>query len=230
MSDPVRDNDDRRPAHPAVPRWTRLGRYREIGFAWKRAFDLAALLAGAPLWLPLLAVVAVWVRWALGSPVLFRQERPGHRGRVFRMMKFRSMTDARDASAQLLPDTERLVPFGRRLRSTSLDELPELLNVLRGEMSLVGPRPLLVRYLSLYSPEQARRHDVPPGITGWAQVCGRNALTWEAKFAHDVWYVDHASLGLDLHILLRTVRAVLLREGISAAGEATMPEFRGGKQ
>lgn len=214
---------------PTPPAWTRVGPYRSLGLGWKRALDLFLLLVSAPLWIPLLAVVAAAVRLNLGSPVLFRQDRPGHRARVFRMMKFRSMTDARDAAGELLPDAERLPPFGRRLRSTSLDELPELLNVLRGEMSLVGPRPLLVRYLPRYSPEQARRHDVPPGLTGWAQVCGRNALTWEAKFAHDVWYADHASLGLDLYILLRTVRAVLLREGISAAGEATMSEFLGSR-
>jgi lipopolysaccharide/colanic/teichoic acid biosynthesis glycosyltransferase len=213
--------------NPTVPAWTRWGSYREIGHGWKRAFDLVLLALGAPVWIPALAAVAISVRWALGAPVLFRQERPGHRGRVFRMTKFRSMTDARDAMGQPLPDAERLGRFGRLLRSTSLDELPELLNVLRVEMSLVGPRPLLVRYLPLYSAEQARRHDVPPGLTGWAQVCGRNSLTWEEKFSHDVWYADHASLGLDLHIVLRTLRAVVFREGISAAGEATMPEFRG---
>ncbi len=210
-----------------LPGWTRLGRYHSLGFRAKRLFDLSLLLIFAPLWIPLLAVVAVAVRAGLGTPVLFRQERPGKKGRVFRIVKFRSMTDARTPSGDLQPDAVRLTNFGRRLRASSLDELPELLNVVRGEMSLVGPRPLLVRYLPLYSAEQARRHEVPPGLTGWAQVCGRNALGWEEKFALDVWYADHASLGLDLYILIRTVRAVMRRDGISAAGDATMPEFRG---
>jgi sugar transferase EpsL len=210
-----------------LPGWTRWGAYRSLGFGAKRALDLLLLFLGAPLWLPLLAVTALAVRRGLGSPVLFRQDRPGRHGRIFRMVKFRSMTDARNPAGELLSDAERLVPFGRRLRSTSLDELPELLNVLRGDMSLVGPRPLLVRYLPRYSPEQARRHDVPPGLTGWAQIRGRNALTWEAKFVYDVWYADHASLGLDLYILFHTVWAVIRRDGISAAGEATMSEFQG---
>jgi len=194
----------------------------------KRAFDLAVVILTAPLWLPLLAVLAVLVRVKLGSPVLFRQKRPGHRERIFEMTKFRTMTDARDAAGQLLPDAERLTPFGRLLRSTSLDELPELLNVLKGEMSLVGPRPLLVQYLPRYSSEQRRRHEVPPGLTGWAQINGRNAIAWEQKFALDVWYVDHRSLWLDLRILFLTVWKVVNRSGISAAGDATMPEFRGG--
>jgi lipopolysaccharide/colanic/teichoic acid biosynthesis glycosyltransferase len=171
--------------------------------------------------------VALLVRWRIGSPVLFRQERPGLGGRIYRMSKFRSMTEERGSDGLLLPDAQRLRPFGRWLRSTSLDELPELLNVLGGSMSLVGPRPLLTRYLERYSPEQRRRHDLPPGITGWAQVSGRNALTWDEKFACDVWYVDNASLGLDLWILARTVWTVIRRDGISAAGEATMPEFVG---
>lgn len=198
------------------------------GLGAKRAFDLAVVILTAPLWLPLLAVLAVLVRVKLGSPVLFRQKRPGHRERIFEMTKFRTMTDARDAAGQLLPDAERLTPFGRLLRSTSLDELPELLNVLKGEMSLVGPRPLLVQYLPRYSSEQRRRHEVPPGLTGWAQINGRNAIAWEQKFALDVWYVDHRSLWLDLRILFLTVWKVVNRSGISAAGDATMPEFRGG--
>ena len=193
----------------------------------KRAFDLVLVLASAWAWVPLLVLVAVLVRLKLGSPVFFRQDRPGLGGRVFRMIKFRSMTDGRDEKGELLPDAVRLVPFGRWLRATSLDELPELLNVLRGEMSLVGPRPLLVRYLGRYSPEQARRHEVPPGITGWAQVNGRNAISWEEKLRLDVWYVDNQSFWLDLRILWLTLRKVICRDGISAAGDATMPEFMG---
>lgn len=196
------------------------------GLLAKRAFDLIAVIVTAPLWLPLLAVLAVMVRLKLGSPVLFRQQRPGHREKIFELTKFRTMTDARDAVGNLLPDAERLTPFGRWLRSTSLDELPELLNVLKGEMSLVGPRPLLVQYLPRYSAEQRRRHAVPPGLTGWAQVNGRNALSWDDKFRLDVWYVDHRSLWLDARILFRTVWQVISRQGISAPGDATMPEFR----
>lgn len=177
---------------------------------------------------PLLAL-AWLVRRKLGSPVLFTQVRPGLHGKPFRMVKFRTMTDARDASGALLPDAQRLTPFGRFLRASSLDELPELWNVLRGEMSLVGPRPLLMEYLPLYSTEQARRHEVRPGITGWAQVNGRNTISWADKFALDVWYVDHRSLWLDVRILWLTVRKVLVRDGISAAGEATMPRFEGDK-
>lgn len=195
----------------------------------KRLFDLiAASLGLLVLGLPLL--VLAWLVWRkLGSPVLFAQVRPGLNGKPFRMVKFRTMTDARDASGALLPDAQRLTPFGRFLRASSLDELPELLNVLKGEMSLVGPRPLLMEYLPLYSPEQARRHEVRPGITGWAQVNGRNAISWTDKFALDVWYVDHRSLWLDVRILWLTVRKVLVRDGISAAGEATMPRFEGEK-
>ena len=163
----------------------------------------------------------------IGAPVFFRQQRPGLHGQPFQMVKFRTMTDARGPDGALLPDAERLTPFGRFLRSASLDELPELWNVLRGDMSLVGPRPLLMEYLPLYTPEQARRHAVRPGITGWAQVNGRNALSWEEKFALDVWYVDHQSLALDIRILWLTARKVLAREGISAAGEATMGKFTG---
>ncbi len=176
-----------------------------------------------------LSLLAWQVRRKLGSPVLFTQVRPGLHGKPFRMVKFRTMTDARDSSGALLPDAKRLTPFGRFLRASSLDELPELWNVLRGEMSLVGPRPLLMEYLPLYSPDQARRHEVRPGITGWAQVNGRNAISWADKFALDVWYVDHRSLWLDVRILWLTVRKVLVRDGISAAGEATMPKFEGDK-
>ncbi len=193
----------------------------------KRMLDLILVVGSAPFWIPVVLVLAVLVRLRLGSPVLFRQRRPGLNGVVFEMTKFRTMTDARDASGALLPDAVRLTPFGRWLRSTSLDELPELLNVLKGEMSLVGPRPLLVQYLERYTAEQARRHAVPPGLTGWAQINGRNAISWEQKFELDVWYVDHRSLGLDLKIIWLTLLKVVRRDGISAAGDATMPEFRG---
>ncbi len=195
----------------------------------KRTFDfLAAAALLLVLALPL-ALLYIQVRRRLGAPALFRQVRPGLGGRPFEMIKFRTMTDARDASGQLLPDSERLTPFGRWLRSTSLDELPELWNVLCGHMSLVGPRPLLMEYLPLYSAEQARRHDVRPGVTGWAQINGRNAISWDQKFALDVWYVDNQSLWLDLKILALTVLKVLRKEGISSAGEATMPRFTGTK-
>ena len=193
---------------------------------FKRVFDLVAVLVTAPFWLPLVAILAVLIRVKLGSPVFFRQKRPGHREAVFELIKFRTMTDARDAAGELLPDATRLTSFGKWLRGTSLDELPDLINVLCGEMSLVGPRPLLVQYLARYSPEQRRRHEVPPGLTGWAQINGRNALSWEDKFKLDVWYVDHRTLGLDLRILFRTVWQVVSRQGISAPGDATMPEFR----
>ncbi len=196
------------------------------GLVAKRLFDLAAVILTAPLWVPLVAILAVLVRAKLGSPVFFRQKRPGRGEAIFELIKFRTMTDARDAHGELLPDAVRLTPFGKWLRGTSLDELPELINVLRGEMSLVGPRPLLVQYLERYSSEQKRRHEVPPGLTGWAQINGRNALSWEDKFKLDVWYVDHRSLGLDLRILFRTVWQVVSRQGISAPGDATMPEFR----
>jgi lipopolysaccharide/colanic/teichoic acid biosynthesis glycosyltransferase len=197
-----------------------------IGLFLKRTFDLAAVILTAPLWLPLVALLAVLVRVKLGSPVFFRQKRPGRREAIFELIKFRTMTDARDAAGDLLPDAVRLTFFGKWLRGTSLDELPELLNVLRGEMSLVGPRPLLVQYLERYSPEQKRRHEVPPGLTGWAQINGRNALSWDEKFKLDVWYVDHRSFWLDVRILFRTVWQVVSRQGISAPGDATMPEFR----
>ncbi|MGQ7791823.1 sugar transferase [Faunimonas sp. B44] len=193
----------------------------------KRAFDLAIVLATAPAWLPLMAVIALAVRLKLGAPVLFRQMRPGKDGEPFLMLKFRTMTDAVDGNGEPLPDAQRLTPFGRFLRSTSLDELPELWNVLKGEMSLVGPRPLLMEYLPLYSPRQRRRHEVRPGITGWAQVNGRNALAWEDKFDLDVWYVENRSLWLDIRILAATVAKVLRRDSINAEGSATAERFRG---
>ncbi len=193
----------------------------------KRVFDfVAASLALLLLALPLLAL-AWLVRSKLGSPVLFCQVRPGLHGKPFTMVKFRTMTDARGLDGTLLPDAQRLTPFGRFLRASSLDELPELWNVLKGEMSLVGPRPLLMEYLPLYTPEQARRHEVRPGVTGWAQVNGRNAISWEDKFALDVWYVANRSMRLDVRILWLTVRKVLVRDGISAPGDATMPKFEG---
>ena len=193
----------------------------------KRVFDIVVIVVLAPVLVVVLLVLALLVRARLGTPVFFTQVRPGLHGKPFRLIKFRSMTDARDASGALLPDADRLTPFGRFLRASSLDELPEVMNVLAGEMSLVGPRPLLMDYLPLYTPEQARRHDVPPGITGWTQVNGRNALSWEEKFALDTWYVDNRSLSLDLKILWLTIGKVLRRDGISAAGDATMPKFEG---
>lgn len=195
----------------------------------KRALDLALAFGSAPLWLPLLGTVALLVRLKLGSPVIFRQKRPGLGGQIFELRKFRTMTNDRDAHGELLPDAQRLTAFGRWLRGTSLDEIPEIINILRGEMSFVGPRPLLVRYLDRYTPEQSRRHEVVPGITGWAQINGRNAISWEEKFKLDVWYVDHASIWLDLRILWTTFHKVWHKEGISAAGEATMPEFLGSR-
>ena len=198
--------------------------YRRLG---KRLFDLLLATPALLLLSPLLALLALLVRIKLGSPVLFRQLRPGLHGRPFTLYKFRTMTGARDAAGNLLPDAERLTPFGRFLRATSLDELPELWNVIKGDMSLVGPRPLLMQYLDRYTPEQARRHEVRPGITGWAQVNGRNALTWEQKFALDVWYVDNLSLWLDVKIILLTVWKILRREGISQPGQATAEEFMG---
>jgi len=193
----------------------------------KRVFDfVAASLALLMLALPLLAL-AWLIRRKLGSPVLFCQVRPGLHGKPFTMVKFRTMTDERGPDGALLPDAQRLTPFGRFLRASSLDELPELWNVLKGEMSLVGPRPLLMEYLPLYTPDQARRHEVRPGITGWAQVNGRNAISWADKFELDVWYVDHSSLWLDVKILWRTVRKVLVRDGINAEGEATVRAFTG---
>jgi len=193
----------------------------------KRAFDLLVTLPVLILVAPVLGVIALLVRLKLGRPVLFSQARPGLNGEIFTLHKFRSMRDAFDADGHPLPDAARLTGFGRILRAASLDELPELWNVLRGEMSLVGPRPLLVQYLERFTPEQARRHAVLPGITGWAQINGRNALTWEEKFRLDVWYVDHWTPGLDLKILVLTVWKVLRREGISAPGQATAGEFMG---
>ena len=193
----------------------------------KRLFDILVSAGALLLLAPLLALIAWLVHRHLGAPVLFRQQRPGRNGIPFELVKFRSMRDAVDARGEPLPDGERLTPFGRFLRASSLDELPELWNVLRGDMSLVGPRPLLMEYLPLYDAEQFRRHAVRPGITGWAQVNGRNALSWEQKFALDVWYVDRCSLALDLRILWLTALSVLKREGISAEGHVTMPKFTG---
>jgi lipopolysaccharide/colanic/teichoic acid biosynthesis glycosyltransferase len=193
----------------------------------KRALDVAGAALALVLAAPLLLVLGLAVRASLGAPVLFRHERAGRHGRPFTLCKLRTMTDARDASGRLRADAERLTPFGAWLRRTSLDELPELIHVLAGRMSLVGPRPLPVAYLPRYTREQARRHEVRPGITGWAQVHGRNALGWDERLALDVWYVDHRSLALDLRIMARTLGVVLRGEGIAAAGEATMPEFRG---
>lgn len=198
--------------------------------AAKRALDLAGACAGLSLGAPVLVATAGLIGLTMGAPVLFRQERPGRGGRPFLLYKFRTMRDAHDAEGRPLPDEQRLTFVGRLVRRTSLDELPQLLNVLKGEMSLVGPRPLLMRYLRRYSPEQARRHEVKPGITGLAQVRGRNALTWEEKFALDVQYVDEWSLALDARILLETALRVLKRDGISADGHATMPEFMGSER
>ncbi len=195
----------------------------------KRLLDLALTGPGLIMLSPVLVVLVFMVRRRLGSPVFFKQVRPGLHGAPFAMYKFRTMTDEKDAEGNLLPDGERLTKFGRFLRSTSLDELPELWNVLKGDMSLVGPRPLLMEYLERYTPEQARRHEVRPGITGWAQVNGRNALSWEDKFKLDVWYVDNRSLWLDIKILWLTLAKVFKREGISSDGHATMPFFEGKK-
>ena len=198
--------------------------YRQLG---KRLFDIALVSLTAPVWLPVVAVVAVIVRIKIGTPVLFQQVRPGRDGRPFTLLKFRTMTDARDERDVLLPDHVRLTAWGRMLRECSLDELPELWNVLRGEMSLVGPRPLLVAYLDRYTAEQSRRHEVRPGLTGLAQVNGRNALGWDDRFALDVRYVDTCSLGLDFRILLKTISNVVARRGISQPGHATAQEFTG---
>jgi len=195
----------------------------------KRLFDVIAAFTGLVLLSPVILIVAWQVRRKLGSPVLFRQTRPGLNGKPFEMIKFRTMKDALDAEGNPLPDSERLTAFGLFLRSSSLDELPELWNVLKGDMSLVGPRPLLMEYLPLYSPEQYRRHEVRPGITGWAQVNGRNALSWQDKFNFDVWYVDNSSLWIDLKILILTLKKVFLREGISSDGHVTTYPFKGNK-
>lgn len=193
----------------------------------KRLLDITVSASALVLLAPVMGVVAWQISRKLGSPVLFRQTRPGLGGRPFEMIKFRSMLDAVDANGQPLPDSQRLTPFGSLLRSTSLDELPELWNVLKGDMSLVGPRPLLMEYLPLYSAQQYRRHEVRPGVTGWAQINGRNALSWEDKFKLDVWYIEHQSLSLDIKILFMTLKKVVVRDGISAQGEATTSRFTG---
>lgn len=194
---------------------------------FKRFIDIIASAIALILLSPVIAIVAWQISKKLGSPVLFRQIRPGLNGKPFTMIKFRTMRDAVDKNGNPLPDSERMTPFGNFLRSTSLDELPELWNVFKGDMSLVGPRPLLMEYLPLYSNEQARRHEVRPGVTGWAQINGRNAISWEEKFKLDVWYVENHSFWLDLKILFLTVKKVFIRDGISAAGEATMSKFTG---
>ena len=195
----------------------------------KKALDRVVALGALAATLPVIAAASVAVRAALGSPVFFTQQRPGRHGVPFRIVKMRTMSNERDRHGDLLPDDQRLTKLGKFLRASSIDELPQLWNVLRGDLSLVGPRPLLMQYLPLYDRTQARRHDVLPGITGWAQIHGRNALTWEAKFALDVWYVDHWSLGLDLRILARTLGALVQREGISSQGHVTMPNFEGSR-
>ena len=200
---------------------------KKINFIIKRSFDILASALGLIILSPLLLILALLVKFNLGSPILFSQERPGLHEKIFRLYKFRSMRDALDKNGNELPDEQRLSRFGKLLRASSLDELPELFNVLKGEMSLVGPRPLLVKYLPLYSPEQHRRHDVLPGITGWAQINGRNAISWEEKFRLDVWYADHWTPWLDLKILFLTVKKVFIHEGISAENQATTEEFKG---
>ena len=195
---------------------------------FKRWLDFAIVLCVLLVIWPLLAVIAVWLHFAnKGAGAFFTQERPGKDGKLFKVIKFKSMTDERDEDGQLLPDAQRLTAVGRFIRSTSLDELPQLLNVLKGDMALIGPRPLLPQYLPLYSKEQARRHEVRPGITGWAQVHGRNAISWTEKFKLDVWYVDHVSLLVDLEVVFLTIKKVLKREGISQEGQATMEMFNG---
>lgn len=195
----------------------------------KRLFDIILSFAALLLLAPLFALIALVIRLKMGSPVLFCQTRPGLHGKPFLMLKFRTMRDAQDADGKLLPDSERLSEFGRWLRTTSMDEIPELWSVLKGEMSLVGPRPLLMEYLPLYTDEQSRRHEVRPGITGWAQVNGRNAISWEEKFKLDVWYVDNQSFGLDMKILWMTVIKVLVREGINAELDVSMRRFTGSR-
>ncbi len=209
---------------PSVPR---RAIHRHVHLTLKRILDILLTVLSCPIWLPGLAILAILVYLTDGRPILFRQLRPGLHGRPFYIYKFRTMTEDHDSNGQLLPDAMRLTRTGRFLRSTSLDELPELFNVLKGEMSLVGPRPLLMQYLERYTPGQMRRHEARPGITGWAQVNGRNAITWEEKFELDVWYVYNCSVRLDLRILWHTLVKVLKREGITAEGYATMPEFIG---
>ena len=196
----------------------------------KRIIDLLVSTSGLFLLAPIFALLALLVRFNLGAPVLFKQVRPGRFGEPFEMIKFRTMQNTTDENGQLLCDAKRITPFGNFLRNSSLDELPELWNVFKGEMSLVGPRPLLMEYLPLYSPEQFRRHDIRPGITGWAQVRGRNAISWEEKFGYDVWYVENQSTVLDMKIILMTIKKVFSREGITAVGETTMPGFTGNKE
>lgn len=196
-------------------------------FMIKRLHDILTSFLGLLILSPIIAIVAWKVRKKLGSPILFRQMRPGKDGKPFEMLKFRTMLDAIDTSGKPLPDADRMTPFGSFLRSSSLDELPGLWNVFKGDMSLVGPRPLLMEYLPLYSTEQSRRHEMKPGITGWAQVNGRNAISWEDKFKFDIWYVDNQSFMLDMKILLLTVKKVFVREGISSDDHVTMPEFKG---
>lgn len=199
-------------------------------FMLKRLFDIVFSCAGLLILSPVILVVALLIRRRLGSPVLFRQTRPGLNGKPFEMIKFRSMLDAYDEQGQPLPNEQRLTHFGKKLRSTSLDELPELWNVLKGDMSLVGPRPLLVDYLPLYNETQRRRHEARPGVTGWAQINGRNAISWEEKFKYDVWYVDNQSFWLDIKILFLTVKKVFMHEGISHANDVAMPRFRGSSE
>jgi len=206
--------------------WTRKSKVNVV----KRVFDIASSLLLLAICAPFLALTALSVRLVNGSPILLRQVRPGLHGQPFTFLKFRSMTEARDAEGRLLPDAQRLTRFGHWLRRSSLDELPQLINVLRGDMSLVGPRPLLMEYLPLYSPRQARRHEVRPGITGWAQVNGRNAISWEEKFEYDVWYVEHQSFVLDLKILFMTFARLFQRADVSHGGHATMPRFTGSGQ
>lgn len=202
----------------------------EQDYMLKRLFDIFGSIVGLILSSPLFLILVLLIRKQMGSPILFRQTRPGKNGQPFEMLKFRTMNNAVGPDGRSMPDGERITNLGQKLRSSSLDELPELWNVLKGEMSIVGPRPLLMDYLPLYSPEQARRHEVRPGVTGWAQVNGRNAISWDEKFALDIWYVDNRSLWLDLKIIWLTIRKVVKREGISAAGEATMPKFEGEKK
>ena len=194
---------------------------------FKRLFDIIASASGLIFLSPVFLILAYLIRKNLGEPVFFTQERPGKDGKPFKMIKFRSMRDAVDKDGNPLPDSERLTPFGKKLRAASLDELPELWNVLKGDMSLVGPRPLLMSYLPLYNDFQFRRHEMRPGVTGWAQVNGRNAISWDEKFAYDIWYIDHFSLWFDMKILFLTIKKVFIKEGISAEGEATMPYFTG---
>ncbi|WP_308022124.1 sugar transferase [Neisseria oralis] len=194
---------------------------------FKRLFDIIASASGLIFLSPVFLILAYLIRKNLGAPVFFTQERPGKDGKPFKMIKFRSMRDAVDKDGNPLPDSERLTPFGKKLRAASLDELPELWNVLKGDMSLVGPRPLLMSYLPLYNDFQFRRHEMRPGVTGWAQVNGRNAISWDEKFAYDIWYIDHFSLWFDMKILFLTIKKVFIKEGISAEGEATMPYFTG---